>query len=78
MRSQAFRRARDARGSAFPIIWPSPGGPLIAAVIDLDFALQVKIAIGLADIPYPVFLLLRQLAEERDKHQAEQIRKPRR
>lgn len=56
----------------------TPAGPLITAVLDLDFALQVKFAIGLADIPYHVFLLLRQLAEERDKHQAEQIRKTRR
>ena len=55
----------------------SSGGPLISAVIDLDFALQMKIAVGLDQIPYHVFLLLRQLAEERDKHQSEQIRNSR-
>jgi hypothetical protein len=56
----------------------SSGGPLISAVIDLDFALQMKVAVSLAEIPYHVFLLLRQLIEERDKHQNEQIRNSRR
>jgi hypothetical protein len=31
--------------------------------------------VRLDEIPYPVFLLLRQLTEERDKFQAEEIRK---
>jgi hypothetical protein len=53
----------------------SPGGLLVQIVIDLDFALQAGVTLRLADIPYPEFLLLRQLAEERDRYQAEEIRK---
>jgi hypothetical protein len=53
----------------------SPGGLLIQVVIDLDFALQTGVTLRLSDIPYPDFLLLRQLVEERDKFQTEEIRK---
>ena len=53
----------------------SPGGLLIQAAIDLDFALQAGIAVSLDRIPYPDFLLLRQLAEERNRHQAEMMKK---
>jgi hypothetical protein len=53
----------------------SPGGLIIQSTIDLDFSLQAGITVRLDEIPYPVFLLLRQLTEERDKFQAEEIRK---
>jgi hypothetical protein len=53
----------------------SPGGQLISAVIDLDYALQAGVVVRLDEIPYTVFILLRQLSEERDKFQAEEIRK---
>ena len=53
----------------------SPGGSLIQVVIDLDFALQAGVTVRLAEIPYPEFLLLRQLAEERTKHEVEEIQK---
>ena len=53
----------------------SPGGLLISTVTDLDFAMQAGAAVRLSDISYPEFLLLRQLVEERDKYQAERIRK---
>jgi hypothetical protein len=53
----------------------SPGGLLLQVVIDLDFALQTGVTLRLSDIPYPDFLLLRQLVEERDKFQTEEIRK---
>jgi hypothetical protein len=55
----------------------SPCGQQILAVIDLDFALQAGFTVTLQEVAYPMFLLLRQLAEERDKYQAEEIRKPR-
>jgi len=53
----------------------SPAGLLMSAVFDLDFALQVGVTVTLDEIPYPAFLLLRHLAEERDKYQAEEARK---
>jgi hypothetical protein len=53
----------------------SPGGQLISAVVDLDYALQAGVAVRLDEIPYTAFVLLRQLSEERDKFQAEEIRK---
>jgi hypothetical protein len=53
----------------------SPGGQLISTVIDLDFAIQAGIQVSLDQIPYPEFLLLRQLAEERNKHQEEELQK---
>ena len=53
----------------------SPEGLQLQIVIDLDFALQAGVTIRLADIPYPEFLLLRQLAEERTKHEVEEIKK---
>lgn len=51
----------------------SPAGYLLQVVVDLDFALQAGVTIRLADILYPEFLLLRQLAEERSKHEIEEI-----
>jgi hypothetical protein len=51
----------------------SPQGLLIGHVIDLDFALQSGITVGLSEITYPEFLLLRQLADERGKHHQEEI-----
>ena len=56
----------------------SPAGFLLQSVTELDFALQMGITITLEDTPYPMFVLLRQLAEERDKYQAEEIRKSKR
>ena len=53
----------------------SPAGLLISAVIDLHFALQMGVTVTLDEIPYPAFLMLRHLAEERDKYQAEEARK---
>ena len=53
----------------------SPAGLLLQVVIDLDFALQAHVSIRMADIPYPEFLLLRQLAEERSKHDLEEMKK---
>jgi hypothetical protein len=53
----------------------SPLGLLISAVVDLDFALQAKMSVSLSQVSFPEFLLLRQLVEERDRHQVEQIRK---
>jgi hypothetical protein len=52
----------------------SPAGALIVAAVDLDSALQLNIPVTLAQIPYHVFLLLRQLAAERAKYQTEQVR----
>jgi hypothetical protein len=52
----------------------STAGRLIANAIDLDFALQAGVTITLAEISYPEFLLLRYLAEERNKYQEEQIK----
>ena len=53
----------------------SPEGALIQAVIDLDYALQMGVAVRLREIPYPSFLLLRQLIDEREKYKTEEIRK---
>jgi len=53
----------------------SPAGALIRVLLDLDFAIQLGVQVSLREIPYTMFLLLRQLAEERDKYQAEEIRK---
>ncbi len=53
----------------------SPGGLLISAVNDLDFALQAGVTIRLDEIPYPSWLLLRQLVEERGRYESEMIRK---
>lgn len=53
----------------------SPRGQLISRVVDLEFALHVGIVIRQEDITYPEFLLLKQLHEERQKFEAEEIRK---
>jgi len=55
----------------------SPAGQLVAMVCQLDFALQAGVAVSLAEIPYPEFLLLRQLVEEREAYQAEEMKKKR-
>lgn len=49
----------------------SPAGQVIGQAIDLDFALQAGVTVSLGDIPYPEFLLLRFLSEERNRFQAE-------
>ena len=51
----------------------SPEGQLMSVVINLDFALQAGITVHLSQIPYPQFLLLRQLADERMQYEKEQI-----
>ena len=51
----------------------SPLGQLIGQAINLDFALQAGITITLSEITYPEFMLLRLLAEERQKHHQEEI-----
>jgi hypothetical protein len=53
----------------------SPAGRLFGAVIDLDYALQAGVTITLEEIPYTVFLLLRQMSEERNAYELEQIKK---
>lgn len=54
----------------------SPLGMLIGTVLDYDCAMQLGFAVPLDRIPYPVFLLLRQLGEERVKfHEEESKRK---
>jgi hypothetical protein len=52
----------------------SPAGQLIAQTIDLDFALQAGVTVGLAEIPYPEFLLLRLLTEERNRFTTESMK----
>jgi hypothetical protein len=51
----------------------SPMGQVLGQVIDLDFALQAGVTVRLNEISYQEFLLLRFLAEERNKHQQEGI-----
>ena len=53
----------------------SPAGRLIKSVCDLDFALQCRIHVTLAEIPYPEFVLLRQLVEAREEFQLEEMKK---
>jgi hypothetical protein len=54
----------------------SPGGRVMSVVIDLDFALQLPgSGIQLSQILYHEWVLIRQLAEERDKFQSEEMRK---
>jgi hypothetical protein len=55
----------------------SPGGLLINLVVDLDYAIQSGIKVPLGEITYPEFLLLRQLTEERNKFEAEELKKRR-
>jgi len=55
----------------------SPVGQLISLVIDLDAALQVGITLRLSDVTFTEFLLLRQIAEERDRAQVEEMKKRR-
>ena len=53
----------------------SAGGQWISVVIDLDYAIQAGIRIDLSNILYPEFLLLRQLAEERNRHESDELKK---
>ena len=53
----------------------SSGGQIIGQTIDLDFALQAGVTVTLAEIPYPVFLLLRLLHEERNRFQEESMKR---
>jgi len=52
----------------------SQTGQIMSIIIDLDFALQSRIQVPLDRISYREFLLLRLLAEERNKHEIEQIK----
>ena len=52
----------------------SAAGQLIQQTIDLDFALQAGVSIGLDEITYPEFLRLRLLTEERTRINNEQMR----
>ena len=52
----------------------SPAGQTIAQTINLDFALQAGVTVSLADIPYPEFLLLRFLTEERNRFHEETMK----
>lgn len=53
----------------------SPAGQVVSQTLDLDFALQAGVTIGLAEITYPEFLLLRFLAEERNRFHEEAMKK---
>lgn len=53
----------------------SPSGQWMSVVVDLDFALQSRIQVPLSQISYLDFLLLRLLADERNKFQVEEIEK---
>ena len=50
-------------------------GQGISVVVDLDFAIQAGIKVTLSDINYREFQLLRVLAEERQRHEIEQMEK---
>jgi hypothetical protein len=52
----------------------SPAGRVIGATIDLDFMLQAGVTVRLSDIPYPEFLFLRFLSEERNRYHEEQAK----
>lgn len=55
----------------------SPEGQLISVVVDIDFAIQSGLDVPLSSIPYPEFLMLRVLAEERQNWQDEESRRRR-
>jgi hypothetical protein len=55
----------------------SPGGRLISVVIDLDFSIQTGIPVRLDEITYPEFLVLRQLNEERQRFEVEEMKRAR-
>ena len=52
-------------------------GYLCRNVIDIDFALQVRMNVGMDDLSYAEFVLLRILNEEKTRHQEEQFVKAR-
>jgi len=52
-------------------ILASPAGQRVSQAIDLDFALQAGVTVSLSEISYPEFLLLRLLAEERNRYNEE-------
>lgn len=56
----------------------SPAGQLIRLTFDLEFALQAGVTVRLGEIPYPEFLLLRILSEERIRLHEEWIKDPKR
>lgn len=53
----------------------SRAGQLIAATIDLDFALQMGVTVSLCEITFPEFLRLRLLSEERNKFHEETMKR---
>lgn len=54
----------------------SPAGQLIRLTFDLEFALQAGVTVRLGEIPYPEFLLLRILSEERNRFHEELMKDP--
>lgn len=52
-------------------------GRAIQSVVDWDFALERRMSVALSDVTYQEFQLLRMLAEERNKWQAEEIERTR-
>lgn len=50
-------------------------GHLIRNVLDIDFALQIRMEVPLQRVNYFEFLLLRILNDERNRYQEEQMKK---
>jgi hypothetical protein len=53
----------------------SASGLLVQRTIELEFALQAGVTIGLDEISYPEFLLLRSLAQERNRLSEEMMKR---
>jgi hypothetical protein len=51
-------------------------GRMVSQAMNIDFALKAGVALRLSDIPYPEFLLLRQILEERERFQVDEMKKP--
>jgi len=51
-------------------------GQLIRNVLDIDFALQIRMEVPMERVNYFEFLLLKILNEERNRYQDEQMKKP--
>lgn len=55
----------------------SADGQPILATVELDAAIQVGLKVGLEQIPYPQFVLLRQLVDQRNKFSIEDMERNR-
>ena len=53
----------------------SPAGHLISSVIDIDHAIQMGMTVTLDELPYTVWVLLRQLDGERKKFESEEMKR---